>query len=156
MAKMNMFAERGIQPTQDVYVISVELMAQLFTGVIKDRFDIDVTFVFDTGDNEVNVYLNDINSIDEDILEQMIFEGFDHYDPIALANTLLHIVVGEQDARMKMGSSANGLIMFVYVPSRQDIKEKAMALLEASLNGTREETIIEINRLLRYLRGETK
>lgn len=161
MAKINMLAADGRRPNSDVYTIKQSDLLVYFKKIIKDTYGVDMDIRFHSNDGDetdIRAYFTEesLDNLSYEVADQMQDNGMDPGEMDEVTNYLTFELAGGMDAHMEFrcfDPDANPLID-VYMPAREDLKIKSVELLETSLNGTRDETIIEINRLVRYIKGD--
>lgn len=160
--RVNLLALSGHRPTKEVYYIKEILLLDHFKKIIKNNFDVDVEIDLRSGDDAyaINAYITDesFEELSDDVDDAMKNEGMDPSDSDEVTNYLTFELAGKQDAYMesRIWDADGDRIIEVFFNAREDLKAKSVELLEIALNGTRDETIIEINKLVRYIKGDAQ
>lgn len=159
MPKMNDFAKHGYKPDFDLYRMHVRDFTNLAQETLKNKYGFDFQLRITTDSVEDSrLYFDIVNRdyIPEHIFEQMIDDGCDCDDSQDLVNAIMFQLAGGQDAFIELSvdyaiAAKNDFEVDCYVHARQDIQIELLKALGVVLNGSREDAVLEINRLLQYV-----
>lgn len=156
---------KGIMPTFDTYKRPITEIEKEFEDIIQANFNgsLKVEITRDTGvDNGAYMNVNittDVDDIDEDLIDQMMDAGMDIEDPDDVQNYLLFELGGGQDTWMTWGGevvddTTGGVTdhVYIHINPRQDVTRKVLEVMDTANEGTREETLGALNRLLKYVK----
>lgn len=158
--QLNMLAEAGMKPAYDMYRIEQKKLEAMCVSIIKDRtgHEINVLFEYDEEDGDaLQAYLSPVGSessedFEQDVRDDLLAYNFDPDDARSTAEVLM-CVIGRSDRTYGEWGYFNPInredILQVYIPARKEILLEAREALDQALNGTRDETIIALNKIIK-------
>lgn len=158
MARMNMLSARGKKPVFDLFRLTEQEFKEFALEILKRdfNFDFDISFArSDENPEEILMYVDNEDDIPDEIVMKMADVGANPYEEYDVLNYVLFQMGGAQDTYLQYGGNdeEHNISYFdVLVNSRQDLEIKVLEALAITLQGSRDDAVIQLNKLLKDVR----
>lgn len=158
MARMNMLSARGKKPVLDLFRLTESEFKELALEILKRdfNFDFDISFArSDEDQSQIMLYVDNEDDIPDEIVMKMADVGANPYEEDDVLHYVLFQIGGGQDTYMEYGGNdeEHNISYFdVMVNSRQDLEIKLLEALAITLQGSRDDAVIQLNKLLKDVR----